>query len=628
MCGIAGVLAADGTSPIDRTRVDRMRDSLAHRGPDAAASWTDPGIALTHRRLAIIDLATGNQPVANETGSVRAVLNGEIYNYRELRAWLRSRGHRFSSSGDAEVLVHLYEEDGADCIARLRGMFALAIWDGAERRLLLARDRVGLKPLYIHRDATRLVFASEVRALLAYGDIERTVDPGALETYLGYGAVLGPSSIFRDVQRLPAAHVLQVSAGTLDALPRRYWQLHYDPQPGVPAAVWGERIRAAIDESMRLHMVADVPVGALLSGGIDSSIVVASTPSSVGSLRTFSVAFDDPRFDESRYAQSVARRFDTTHTTVTVRADAAADVDTLAEFYDEPFADPSAVPMLALAKSARQDVKVALSGDGGDEAFGGYARYAHDLWEAGWRNRVPRWVRHHAVAPLGRAWPATPWLPRPLRARTFLTNIGLEAAGAYANSTAICRPPRLRRVMAAGLAASLNGHDAGELIRAGFAGGQSSGVLHGMLAADVEVLLPDNYLVKVDRASMARGLEVRPPLLDHHVLELAAAIPADLKVRPDGQLKWILRQAYQDRLPPEILNRRKHGFDVPLDDWFRGPLARTYQERVLSPGAPIERLVDQRESAALLREHRSGIGRHGAVLWSVLVLAAWAERYL
>ncbi len=377
-----------------------------------------------------------------------------------------------------------------------------------------------------------------------------------------------------------------------------------------------------------MHLIADVPVGAFLSGGLDSSVVVASSAGLTrGPLQTFSMGFADEAFSELPYAREVAKRFGTSHHEEVVTPDAAELLDDLSRYYDEPFADSSAIPTFLVSRLASRNVKVVLSGDGGDEAFGGYARYAHDLKEAALRDWLPGWFRRLAVGPLAQVWPKADWLPRRLRARTLLTNLALEPGPAYANTISLCRPPLRRRLLAPDLAATLNGRDPGAIVREAFATAPPRDPLAGMIAADVGMLLPDDFLVKVDRASMANGLEVRPPFLDHELLELAARIPSRWKVHR-GETKWVFKQAFKDRLPPAVTNRPKHGFEIPINTWLAGPLREMFEDAVLSPGARVAALVNQELAGKLYRAHRSGLGRHGDVLWSLLVLARWAERYL
>lgn len=628
MCGIAGILRRDAERPVDRLVLKQMADAIAHRGLDAEGFWSAPGVGLAHRRLSIIDLSGGDQPMGNEDASIQVVFNGEIYNYPELRRDLIERGHMLRTASDTEVLVHLYEDYGEDLVGRLRGMFAFALWDSRRRRLLLARDRVGIKPLYVYRDGEKLIFGSELKAILAYPGIDREIDPEALEDYLALGVVPGHRSIFRQIEKLPPAHTLTIEEGHWDARPRRYWQLQFEPDPRPSADEWQEVIRAKLAETVRQHLLADVPVGAFLSGGLDSSLVVACAAEAAhGPLQTFSMGFREAAFSELPFARQVANQFHTRHTEEIVTPDAVALVDELAHYYDEPFADSSALPTYLVSRLASRSVKVVLSGDGGDEAFGGYARYAHDLSEAAMRAWLPAWFRRRALAPLSAAWPQADWLPRMLRAKTRLTNLSLDANRAYANSLTLCRLPLRRELLSRSLAARLNGHRAGDLIAGAFATASNHDALSGMLAADTATLLPDDFLTKVDRASMACGLEVRPPLVDHEVLELAARIPSSFKVRR-GETKWLLKRAYADALPRDAVWRRKHGFEIPVDAWLRGPLRQMFEDSVLGRTARVADLIDQPTVHRLYRSHVGKTGRYGGVLWAALMLARWAETYL
>jgi asparagine synthase (glutamine-hydrolysing) len=626
MCGIAGVFYADPVRPVADDLLRAMGGAIAHRGPDGDGYLREPGVGLVHRRLAIIDLAGGDQPIGNEDGSIQVVFNGEIYNYQGLRAGLEARGHRFRTQSDTEVLVHLYEEEGERLVERLRGMFAFALWDRTRRRLLLARDRLGIKPLYVYRDAEKLLFASELKAILVHPGVRREIDPAALDDYLAYGMVLGARSIFRDIEKLLPAHTLMVRAGDWNGPLRRFWQLQFDPDSRPSVGEWQEAVRAKVAEAVRLHLIADVPVGAFLSGGLDSSVVVASAAGATAQpLQTFAIGFGEERVSELPYARAVADRYRTRHVEHVVTPDAVKLLDDLTYFYDEPFGDSSAIPTFLVSQLASRQVKVALSGDGGDEAFGGYSRYAHDLKEAALRRAVPAWLRR-TLGPVASAWPKTDWLPRPLRAKTLLTNLSLEAGPAYANTLQVCRRPMRRRLLARDLAAKLNGHQPESIVCAGFATAPAGDALAGMIAADVATLLPDDYLVKVDRASMAHGLEVRPPLLDHELLELTARIPSDLKIR-GGETKWLMKQAFWDVLPEAVRTRPKQGFEMPVDAWLRGPLREKIETMVLSPQARVGGLVDQATARSLYRAHRAGTGRHGGILWGLLVLASWCERW-
>ena len=627
MCGIAGVLYADSHRPVDRTVLKAMGDAISHRGPDAEGFFTDPGVGLAHRRLSIIDLGGGDQPIGNEDGSIQLIFNGEIYNYQALRAELIARGHRLATSSDTEVIVHLYEELGDRLVERLRGMFAFALWDRKQRRLLLARDRLGIKPLYIYRDAEKLVFGSELKAILAHPDVDRVLNARALESFLAFGMVTGSEAIFQKTEKLPSGHVLSATHSSLYQASRRYWQLRIAADESLDVESWQEAIRAKLSEAVRLHLIADVPVGALLSGGVDSSVVVAqSAGRTEGSLRTFSMGFDEGGFNELPYARQVAEQFQTRHEEEMVRPDAVQLLDQLTHHFDEPFADSSAIPTYLVARLARRSVKVVLSGDGGDEAFGGYRRYAHDLKEAALRRYLPTWFRRQGLGRLARFWPKADWLPRPLRAKTLLTNLSLDPSAAYANTLTACRQPMRRRLLEASLAASLNGVEPEDHIRAAFGTAEARDPLGGMLSADIATVLPDDFLVKTDRACMAHGLELRPPLLDHELLELAARIPSRYKVRR-SQTKWIFKEAYRKQLPAEVLSRAKKGFDMPTDAWLRGPLRPMIEDCVLNPRARVCSLIDRSVAGQLFAEHCAGRGRHGNVLWSLLILARWAEAY-
>lgn len=628
MCGIAGILYADSQQPVDAQLLSRMTASLAHRGPDGQGMWQDVGIGLGHRRLAIIDLSGGQQPITNEDGSVVAVFNGEIYNYRELRRELESRGHVFATHSDTEVLVHLYEERREHLVDRLRGMFAFAIWDRRQRSLLLARDRIGLKPLYVYRDARQVVFASELKAILEYPATDRTLDLNSLHDYLTFGFVPGERSIFARVRKLPAGHLVVLTADRLDRLPRRYWQLEFEADVRLSVEEWCESVRAKIAETVRMHTIADVPVGAFLSGGLDSSVIVAAlAEQGISHTKSFSVGFVEEQFSELPYARETARHFGTEHREEVLSAEALSSLDELVSIFDEPFADSSAIPTILLARSARQHVKVALSGDGGDEAFGGYTRYPHDLREAAIRRRVPRWIRHWLVGPLARRWPKADWLPRVLRAKTTLTNLALDPDAAYANTISMCRKWERQQLLQNDLIDHLEGHQPEQIVSNRFGALGDRDPLAGMLAADTHVLLADDFLTKVDRASMACGLEVRPPFVDHELLELAAKIPSQWKIRC-GETKWILKQAYRDRLPSKILKRPKQGFEIPVDRWLRGPLAELFRDTVLCPTGQFAALIDQRAAASLFRAHYHHTGRHGQLLWALLVLSCWMEKYL
>ena len=602
-----------------------MANRIRHRGPDAQGIWTGPGIGFAHRRLAIIDLTTGDQPIASEDGAIRVVFNGEIYNYPELRSRLESQGHRFSTHSDTEVLVHLYEEHGEELVHLLRGMFAFAMWDSRRQQLLLARDRVGLKPLYYYQDPQKLIFASELKSILACPGVHRDIDLEALDAYLTWGFIPGEQSIFRSIRKLQPGHTLKIDRDHFSSQPRRYWQLDVAIEEDRTVDDWLGEVSRKFSETVRLHCLSDVPVGAFLSGGIDSSAVVAELAKVRGAdLQTFSIGFLEERYSELPHARGIAKRFGTRHFEGIVTPEAAGSLDDLVRHFDEPFADPSAIPTLYLSRLAREHVKVVLSGDGGDEAFGGYSRYLHDLQEHRLRRFIPDVIRRSLLRRVASLWPQADWLPRVLRAKSTLTNLSLDPAAAYANTLTMTPLPLRRLILSRDVQEQLNGFCPTRMVERVFPEGIEP--LGAMTQTDIRTILPDDFLTKVDRASMAVGLEVRPPLVDHEFLELSARIPSRFKVR-GGQGKWIFKQMLQDQLPNSVLYRRKQGFEIPVDGWLGGPLREQVEATILSPTNPVADYIDQDEAAKLCLAHRRHTARHGQTIWALLVLARWLEEF-
>jgi len=605
-----------------------MADAIAHRGPDAEGFYVEePALGLAHRRLSIIDLASGAQPMGNEDGALQLVFNGEIYNYRELRGELLARGHRFRTQSDSETILHLYEDGGIEAVRRLRGMFAFALWDRRRQGLLLARDRFGQKPLYYACDQDRLVFGSELKAILAAGGFRREIDLQALEDYLAFGFVPGERSIFRGIAKVPPASTLWIDRRDWQPRGGRYWQLPEVCEPTRTVQQWEETLRDKLEEVVETHRISDVPLGSFLSGGLDSSAVTAILAGTNGTpVKTFSIGFEEARYSELEHAGTVAARFATDHTSAIVTADAVASLDSLTRFYDEPFADASAIPTMRVAELASQHVKVVLSGDGGDEGFAGYARHAHDLREAVWRQRMPGWFRQACLGRLAECWPQADWLPRPLRGKTTLTNLALPVAEAYANTLMLCRNPLRRQLLRPCLAALGEPYRPQHAAVTAF-GSWERDPIRGMLATDMSIMLPDDFLTKVDRASMAYGLEVRPPLVDHEWMELAWQLPSEWKIRA-GETKWMLKRIGQTWLPRTITHRSKQGFEIPLNEWLRGPLRELFHEVVLDPASALGSYLDLAVVRRLWEAHGRGSARHGNLLWSILVLAVWMERYL
>jgi asparagine synthase (glutamine-hydrolysing) len=625
MCGIAGIFHPEHDREPDRELLVRMCDRIAHRGPDDHGIWTGAGGGLGHRRLSIIDLsAAGAQPMCNEDGTVWTAYNGEIYNFAELRAELAARGHRFKSATDSEVIVHLYEEVGDALVERLEGMFAFAVWDTKRRRLLLARDRVGKKPLkYASLADGSIVFASELKALLASGAVPRDVDPQALHLFLGYGYVPGPHTGFSAVRKLPPGHTLTWEAGRVRL--RRYWQLDFSKKRRLADEEWKEAVRETVRRAVRKRLVSDVPLGAFLSGGIDSTIVVALMAQELGRpVETFSIGFEYEKYDELPYARQVAERYGTSHHEFVVRADAAEMLPRLAEIYEEPYADSSALPSWFLARETRRFVKVALNGDGGDEGFAGYTRYKR---LESWAPRL-RWVGQNALHALAR------------RSAGGARNVpsswvrGLDKVGHVTHRDPAVRYAWMVRLFSDREKAALyrgalrpllarpGGIDTVELMRHPQAGEDS---LDRMLYADTMLYLPDDLLVKMDLATMAHSLEARSPLLDAEVLELAASAPAGLKFR-DGRSKWLLKEAFREEIPEPLLDRRKQGFGIPLDEWFRGPLRELTADLLLVPSARLHEYLRPEALRTIAEQHTSGEVDHGQRLWALVMLELWHRR--
>ncbi len=624
MCGITGIFDIRGARPIDAAVLQRMNDSQQHRGPDEGSVHIEPGVGFGHRRLSIIDIATGQQPLFNEDGSVVIVFNGEIYNFQELIPELQAAGHRFHTKSDTEVIVHAWEQWGEDCVKRLRGMFAFVLWDRNRQTLFMARDRLGVKPLYYALlDDGTLLFGSELKSLLAYtserGGMKRDIDPLAIEEYFALGYVAEPRCIFRLAKKLAPGYSLCIRRGQPVAEPKEYWDLHFtlgNPSSADDAcAELVERLR----ESVKLRLISEVPLGAFLSGGVDSSAVVAMMAGlSEGPVNTCSIAFDDPQFNESEFAQMVATRYRSNHRVETVRSDDFELIDTLARLYDEPYADSSAIPTYRVCQLARKHVTVALSGDGGDESFGGYRRYRMHLMEERMRAALPAAIRQPLFGLLGRVYPKADWAPRVLRAKTTFEGMGRTAVEAYFHSVSILRGPMREQLFSAALKRELAGYGAQEVFdyHAGRAGTEDPLALIQYL--DLKTYLVGDINTKVDRASMAHSLEVREPLMDHKLVEWLATLPSSLKVR--GQEgKFLLKKAMEPLLPNEVLYRPKMGFSVPLARWFRGPLKQRVRDAVLGERLACTGWFERNYLQHLVDAHQNGTRDYSAPLWTLLM---------
>lgn len=628
MCGICGKIHHDPEHPADPALIRRMCRTLAHRGPDDEGVLVRGRIGLGHRRLSILDLSpAGAQPMANEDGSLQIVLNGEVYNYRELREGLEARGHRFRSHTDTETVIHLYEDEGTDCLHKLRGMFAFALWDGRSRTLFLARDRLGKKPLVYSMTAEGLVFASELRALLCDPAVAQDIDPIALHHYLTYQYVPCPRTIFSAVKKLPPGHYAVYRDGRL--MMHRYWNLSYSRKLSYASPQeYREHFLAVFREAVRIRLRSDVPLGAFLSGGIDSSIVVAVMSGMMDRpVKTFSIGFEEKEYDELPYARIIADRFDTDHHEFVVKPDIQDVLPKLVLQYGEPFADSSAVPTYYVARMTRQHVTVALNGDGGDESFAGYPRYPETVAAARWQQRASR----TGMPIVRRLLDALPRSDNPLslpeRLKRFAGLLCSDVPHWYMRTISHFEDSAKQRLYSRAFAEQVGHIAASDYIAALYAAADGNAVLDRLLHVDVLSYLPEDLLVKVDIASMAHGLEARSPFLDHEVMEFAAALPPEFKLK-GRQTKYFLKTAFADLIPREILNRPKMGFGVPIDRWLRDELYPMTSDLLLDTTAEGRGYFEQSAVRHLLDEHRSGRVNHCYRIWNLLWLELWHRIFI
>ncbi|WP_119292417.1 XrtA/PEP-CTERM system amidotransferase [Azohydromonas sediminis] len=627
MCGITGIFDTRGTRDIDRAVLQRMNDAQFHRGPDEGSVHVEPGLGLGHRRLSIIDIATGQQPLFNEDGSVVVVFNGEIYNYQQLIPELQAAGHTFRTKSDTEVIVHAWEQWGEACVERFRGMFAFALWDRGRQTLFLARDRLGVKPLYYALlDDGRLLFGSELKSLLAHGGLKRDLDPLAVEEYFALGYVAEPRTIFRQARKLPPAHTLAIRRGAPLPEPREYWDVRFTLDNPIALDEACAELQHRLQESVRLRMISEVPLGAFLSGGVDSSAVVATMAGlSAEPVNTCSIAFDDPKYNESEFAQKVASRYRTNHRVETVKSDDFDLIDTLATLYDEPYADSSAIPTYRVCQLARKHVTVALSGDGGDENFAGYRRYRLHLMEERLRSALPLSVRQPVFGLLGRVYPKADWAPRVLRAKTTFEGMARTSVEAYFHSVSLLRGPMRAQLFSPAFKALLGSYDARQVFERHAARAGTDDPLALVQYLDLKTYLVGDINTKVDRASMAHSLEVREPLMDHPLVEWLATLPNHLKVR-GHEGKVLLKKAMEPLLPHDVLYRPKMGFAVPLERWFRGPLKQRVKDAVLGERLAATGWFDHKYLEHLVHAHHSGVRDYSAPLWSLLMFDAFLRQ--
>jgi asparagine synthase (glutamine-hydrolysing) len=618
MCGITGIFDIEGRREPNRSLLEDMNRTQAHRGPDGEGYHLEPGVGLGHRRLSIIDIEGGHQPIFNEDGSVAVTYNGEIYNFQEIREELIAKGHVFKTRCDTEIIVHGWEEWGEACVERFNGMFAFGVWDRNKDCLFLARDRIGIKPLYYGvTDDGFLVFATELKAIAHHPSFDRTIHPEAVEDYFAFGYIPDPKTIFRRASKLPPGHTLVVRRGAPVPDPRQYWDIEFTAGGPTDPVRLDEELIERMTASVDRRLIAEVPLGAFLSGGVDSSAIVASMARlSDNAVNTCSISFGDPAYNESRYADMVAERYHTAHRTRQVDPADYSLLETLPGLYDEPFADSSAIPTYRVCQLARESVTVALSGDGGDENFLGYRRYRWHAYEERVRKLLPQALRGPVFGFLGEAYPKIDWAPKIFRAKSTLQALSRDSLEAYFRSVSIF-PTELRRQLFSGeFIGQLDGYDALEVFRDHASRARVEDPMQLVQYLDFKTYLPGDILTKVDRASMAHSLEVRVPLLEHLFVEWVATLPTDQKLA-GREGKYCFKRALEPYLPSDVMYREKMGFAVPISSWFRNELAETLRTTMRGERLRDSGIFDNAYLDRLTRQHQSGARDHSAILWAI-----------
>ena len=621
MCGIAGIFHLETAKPVDPARVRAMLDAMPHRGPDGSGIWTAPGVGLGHLRLSIIDLESGAQPMLTDDQALAVVFNGEIYNFAEVRAELEAKGHVFRTHSDTEVILHGYRQWGEECVHRFNGMFAFALFDARAQSLWLVRDRLGVKPLhYALLSDGSLIFGSELKSLLAHPLLRRAPDLSALEDYMAYGYVPDDACLVAGVRKLGAGETLRLVRGRPLPQPHRYWDVSFADRTKSSPQESEEELVALMRQAVRSRMVADVPLGAFLSGGVDSSSVVAlMAEASSQAVKTCTIGFDVAALDETAYADRIARRFATDHRSRIVSPDDYGLIDRLAFHFDEPFADASALPTFRVCELAREQVTVALSGDGADEAFAGYRRHRFQMQGERIRGLIPASIREPLFGTLGKYYPKADWAPRALRAKSTFLELAGSGGEAYAASVGVTPHALRQRLFTQEVKGRLGGYRAEDRYVKAMANAPARDALDRAQYADIKYWLPGDILTKTDRMSMAVSLEAREPLLDHRLVEFAARLPVSQRIRGNSG-KYLLKKAMEPYLPQDILYRQKMGFVTPISAWFRGALAG--EATAIAGGSALARTewFDSAMLARIATDHRSGVADHGRLLWQLLML--------
>jgi asparagine synthase (glutamine-hydrolysing) len=630
MCGITGIVDLTQKRGINQNLLRDMNDRLVHRGPDGCGFHFEPGVGFGHRRLSIIDIGGGAQPMFNEDSSVVITYNGEIYDFADLQEELIAAGHQFRTRCDTEVIVHAWEEWGEACLQHLHGMFAFAIWDRNRQTTFIARDRFGKKPLYYSfLNDGQFVFASELKALLLHPDVQREIEPTAVEDYMTFGYIPDPKTIFRSIHKLPPGHFLKLKHGDRKIQTQQYWDIQFDVRPGpVDEQEICDELNAKLASATRRRLISDVPLGAFLSGGVDSSAVVyAMAKVSSEPVNTCSISFGDPKYNEAQYAQEVADLLGTNHRVEQVDTDDFGLVDRIPDIYDEPFADSSAIPTFRVCELARKHVTVALSGDGGDEIFAGYRRYRWHMHEQFVRDRIPDSIRRSLFGLAGSFYPKMDWAPRVFRAKSTLQAIARDSLHAYLHSVSILPNDLHGRLFSTEFKRELQGYTAQEVFARHAKNCDTDDSLSLIQYLDIKTYLPGDILTKVDRASMANSLEVRVPILDTDLASWACTLPSSIKLkRREG--KYVFKKALEGSVPDDILYRDKMGFAVPLASWFRGPLRQAVEERLMSDSMRSLGIFDMNFIEHLIRQHMSGARDHSPPIWALLVFEGFHRSLL
>lgn len=623
MCGFVGIVDLRETREVDKELLIKMNDSQYHRGPDESGIHLSPGVGLGHRRLSIIDLKSGQQPLYNEDNSVVIVFNGEIYNHHELRNELKKRGHTFRTNCDTEVIVHAWEEWKEGCVSRFNGMFSFAIWDSNNNEVFLGRDRLGIKPLYYALlPNEQLIFGTELKALLVHPGLNKEIELRSVEEYFAFGYVPDPGTILKGVYKLQPAHTIRCSRGANAVVQKEYWDVSFSKTNRISFEDAKQELIDRLKSSVNLRLMSEVPLGAFLSGGVDSSAVVAMMAEvSKSAVNTCSISFGEPEYNEAEYALAVAERYGTNHHVDNVSSDDYDLVETLARCYDEPFADSSALPTYRVCELARRNVTVALSGDGGDESFAGYRRYKWHANEELVRSRISQSIRGPLFGLLGTVYPKLDWAPRMLRAKTTFQALAMDSIAGFLDSVSVVSDSSRKAMFGREFKKALNGYQAVDVLRGHASKSDAEDPVSLVQYLDIKTYLPGDILTKVDRASMAHSLEVRVPLLDHTFTEWVAGLPASWKLR-GGEGKHIFKDSLRSYLSDDVLFRQKKGFAVPVATWFRGALSDRIHDLPKSSHIAQSGLFNSAVIDKMIVHHQNGLKDHSATIWSLLMFEA------